>query len=401
MTFRYQWYNQYINDFLKLTYDHYANFLPAVFVTYYKNIPNPDSPINEKPYDIDSRAGYSDPSKPYSPNRFIKIENFPIFLVETLTPQIEHTISLSMVNNPISAIINSRNLIIPTGDDYICFSTSISEGLYKNKEPLFRITNVEPANLMYQNALQQDYQSYKVTLLLSDSITSVINRKVVNSYLYLDKFNFLLPEENINLFMSTYSLMRSIESYLVENIHRITNCVLFNEFSIYDLTKNLIAIIQKYIDFIPFKPTVIPEINYSAPSIIDILFDDSILIFNNLLENYELLEKNYDFLSFDSKCTLFKRRTYIPSINGINILEFFYPSNYMEIRNIINHILADRLNQTMTLIDFSNLPFANIYNSYINSVTTKSLLTNQWTNPLEAILLYKYCGQILWTLINL
>lgn len=403
MTFRYEWYKQYVNDFLKLTYDHYANFLPAVFVTYYKNIVNPIATEENvlKHYDTDSLAGYTDPAKKYSPNTFMKIMEVPVFLSETQTNTLEYSNSIHVnASNTFTIVMNSRNLIIPELDDYIYFPTTFNDGMFANKEPVFRIINIEPAIMTYKFALEQEYQTFKLTLLLTDTIPPIIDQKVNGTFLYLDKFNYLLPIEYAPLFIDTYKLFNRVEMYLSYNIQQITKCLTFNGYSFYDFTRLFIKLVNKNKKFSLYNVSNYVTLPIEAKSIFHYVLDDDET--ENLnMNNLQLVENLVTLPNKDVLLLYYRKRVYCFAEDGVDFFYLVYSNNATEIYNVLEHIANDKLNNTFTPI-LSSTILANIYNSKVIWENDKinGRIYNNWNNIFEALFIYKYCGDILWTLIN-
>jgi hypothetical protein len=389
----YEWYLRHTKEYLSAVYDTYANFIPAVFATYYKN------KIVE--YDETSMEGYTSPSKPFSPNRFTKIINVPLFLSETLPHAMEINDSgIVQTTSPTTVKMMGRVGFTPRPDDYIMFPAPIGTA---GQETLFRITNVEAAMLNVSDPFTTDLQGWSVTITNIDDPASTIEAKVLDTFVYIDRFKVLLTPNNAVVYSDSLSLYKELENYLSANQDRSSQCLQYNNNKFYEAT---------YV----YKSLVNPNFStYQAPFYITPFDVTNVEVFQAVLDTTSMTPMYIETYSLidpfvisappttEAMRRLYRRNVYISdgTTSTLDFFTLFYPDSTSQVQYELSIIIKDKIMSTYTLIPNSTDNIATIYNKYVTWYTTRTnTLRTSWSNMFEALLLYKLTGQALQILIN-
>ena len=394
---QYEWYLKHIQEYLTAVYDTYAGFMPAVFTTYYQN--------KVVQFDELSHAGYTSPSKSFSPNRYTKLIGVPVFMAETVPHVMEVNESgVVETNQPTTITMMGRIGFTPRNDDHVVFPAPIGEtGL----ETLYRVTNVEPAMLNVKNPFKTDMQAWRVTISAIDDPASTIEAKVMETFVYIDRYAKLLSPNDAVVYVDSLSLYKELENYLAANQDRISYCLQYNNTKFYDATiayMNLVdpdfSTYQPSFLITPFDATAFTTVNADVfHTVLDETSTSATYTSNyTSMDSFILQNKNPEAMR-----RLYRRRVYLSADNTseVEFFNLFYPNDTTAVQSYVNHIIQNKMSHTYTVIPNTTHNVAVIHNKWCNWYNTRtSTLRTSWSNIFEALLLYKYTGDALWILIN-
>jgi len=381
----FEWYAKYFKEYLTLTLDTYSKFSPPVFCTYYRNAKND---FNEP-----ARAGYTSPSSPLSGNRYVKILGVPLFFTEQATYPVTSHDSKGVVadDSSFGAVMFAKHGIHPKPDDHLAFH--IFSEYNPSTTALYQVLNVEPALALTSAPLVEEYQMYKLTLKLDNSLVQDIETKVVNTLIYIDKFHKYLPVENGRMYFILSDLCKQVETYLVRNRDSSTLC-----FAPTKLIDTIYVSNQLFSSPITTSRLVeeVPNLK-QAVSVVDGLC----LLHNNYSTKIKRVENVFNgnlhpFVSrrwWNRGCWITVDNT---ATNTSNILELLYGNGSGNVETLIQTIIQKHITQNYTLLTDPH-PLSTIFNLEAQWRTTNTLPTTlpTYTNWLEALYLYSICKRIL------
>jgi len=383
----FEWYAKYFKEYLTLTLDTYSKFSPPVFCTYYKNA--------KEDFNEPARAGYTSPSSPLSGNRFTKIMGVPLFFAEQASYSMTSHDSKGVVvdDSSLTAVMFAVHGIQPRPDDHLAFPI-FSE--YKiSTTALYQVFNVEPVLALTTSPLTEKYQMYRLTLKLDNSPIQDIETKVVNTFIYIDKFHKFLSVERGTVYFILNDLCKQVETYLVRSKDSSTLCytpvkVVDTIYASNQLFASAIST-SKLVEDIPtsLKQTtsVIEGLCFLQPN-----YSTKVRkveeVFNS---SSSVSARDMDFV----KRRLWNRNCWIAVENSnTDILDVLYSGS--DVRSLVATIVQKHITSDYTLLTEPH-PLAVIFNLEALWRTSNSLPTTlpTYSNWLEALYLYSICRRIL------
>ena len=159
--------NNYVESFLKGT-DLYSKYIdnPPTFVTYF----NKDERQSTKNVGLSS---VKEVVGDESPIKYNKIENFPIFSLEEITPAIDYDEEAGLDTMLEGVAVILPNTIVPLPDDLFIISYTEKNEPYRK---LYRVSNVEMSSISSKTYYRINYEVY------NRDIDAFLKRQIADDY---------------------------------------------------------------------------------------------------------------------------------------------------------------------------------------------------------------------------